>query len=242
MKSKKLYLGCSGWYYDHWIKRFYPEDLKKTDWLEYYSHHFNTVEINNTFYRFPSEKTLKSWYKKTPGDFLFTLKVNQSITHRKKFNETEELLKRFYDLSEILEDKLGCLLFQIPPYLHKNMVFLKRAVEQLDTNKKNVLEFRDSSWFDNEVYEFLSDNNVAFCTVSESELPDDLIDISSRVYVRFHGTGEDERYQHLYSAEELENWARKIKNSHAEEVFCYFNNDYEGKAVRNCEQLREMLE
>jgi len=129
MTLKEYHLGCSGWYYNHWIKRFYPKKLKKSDWLEYFSQHFNTVEVNSTFYRFPRENMLNSWYKKTPKDFLFTLKVNQIITHRKKFNETQDLLNRFYNLSKNLGNKLGCLLFQIPLYISVNMEFLENVID-----------------------------------------------------------------------------------------------------------------
>lgn len=251
MDLKEYHLGCSGWYYNHWIQRFYPESLKKSDWLEYYAEHFNTVEINSTFYRFPTEKMLNVWYKKTPDNFLFTLKVNQLITHRKKFKDTQDLLTRFYKLSEILENKLGCLLFQIPPYISRNMEFLENLIDQLDSSKKNVIEFRDSSWFNEEVYKVLRENQVEFCSVSAPDLPDDLITTSSLIYLRFHGTGDrtedetkdatQEKYHHLYSEEELEDRVQKIKESAAREVFCYFNNDYQANAVLNCEQLREML-
>ncbi len=154
---------------------------------------------------------------------------------------TLDLLKRFYALSEMLEDKLGCLLFQLPPQIKKNMELLNTMVEQLDHEKKNVIEFRDKSWFDQEVYEFLSENEVTFCSVSAPGFPEDLIISSPRVYVRFHGTDANKRYMHLYSRAELEEWASNIRNADASEVFCYFNNDYQANAVHNCEELRDML-
>ncbi len=239
MKPKNYYIGCSGWYYDHWKNRFYPEDLKKSDWLTYYGEHFNTVEINSTFYRFPTEKLLTTWYKKTPEDFIFTLKVNQIITHRKKFKDTKDLLKRFYKISGILENKLGCILFQIPPNITKNMDFLANIVNQLDSDKKNVIEFRDISWFHEDVYQFLTDNNLNFCTVSAPDLPDNLVTTYSLAYIRFHGI--EDKYQHLYSIDELEEWAQKIQNLNADEIFCYFNNDYEANAIKNCKQLKKIL-
>ena len=238
----KMYLGCSGWYYDHWINRFYPIEIKKSEWLPYYAQNFQTVEINSTFYRFPREKMLQNWYEKTPEDFKFILKVNQSITHRKKFKDTSNLLRNFYELSEYLREKLGGLLFQLPPNIHKNMKILKRALEQFDTSNNNVLEFRHPSWYDEDVYKLLDDYNVIFCSVSTSNLPQDLIVIKNKAYIRFHGTDEDKRYQHLYSDEELRQWARKIKREDISELYCYFNNDYHANAVKNCLKLKKLLE
>ena len=122
MKSKRYLLGCSGWYYDHWVDRFYPGNLDKAKWLGYYAEHFNTVEVNSTFYHFPTKRMLRGWYRRTPEDFVFTLKANQLITHKKKFQGTRGLVDRFYQIAELLEDKLGCILFQIPPLLSKDTV------------------------------------------------------------------------------------------------------------------------
>lgn len=234
------FLGCSGWYYDSWKGRFYPEKLSKSKWLEHYSKHFNTVEINNTFYRFPNEKTVEGWHNRTPEDFKITLKANQLITHRKRFKDTRSTINRFYNLAEILKDKLGCILFQFPPSKLKDIDFLKNAVEQLDFAKNNILEFRHPSWFDREVYDLLNEFEVGFCSVSSHDLPDDLIITSNIIYVRFHGIGA-EKYRYLYSNEELKKWADKLKKSKSDNVFCYFNNDYEANAPKNCRMLQEML-
>ena len=239
--EKKYYLGCSGWYYDDWKERFYPQKLPKSKWLEYYSKKFNTVEVNNTFYRFPNEKTFKGWYKRTPENFKLTLKVNQTITHRRRFKNTQSTINRFYALSNLLEDKLGCILFQIPPNISKNISFLKNALEQLDPSKNNIMEFRHSTWFDDEIYEILKEFNVSFCSVSSTELPEQFITTSDIGYIRFHGKGQ-QKYQYYYSNEELNKWSRKIKNPHLKNVFCYFNNDYNANAPKNCIKLKEKLE
>lgn len=239
MRSK-YFLGCSGWYYDHWVGRFYPEDLDKTKWLEYYAEHFNTVEVNSTFYRFPTKRMLRSWYRRTPEDFVFTLKANQLITHKKKFKGTQGLVDRFYQLAELLEDKLACILFQIPPFLSKDIVFLKAVIEQLDLEKDSVVEFRNQSWFCEEVYSLLRENRVGFCTISAPNLPQDLVATSHNAYVRFHG--RNDWYRYLYSKGELQKWAEKIQRLEVKNVFCYFNNDYQANAVTNCQQLRENLE
>lgn len=239
MKTK-YFLGCSGWYYTDWKGRFYPEKLGKSKWLEFYSKQFNTVEINSTFYRFPSEKTVEGWYHKTPENFKFTLKANQVITHRRRFKNTQNTLNRFYNLAKILNEKLGCILFQLPPQKSKDVDFLKNAVQQFDHSQNNIVEFRHASWFDSEVYDLLNEEGVGFCSVSSHDLPDDLITAASIVYVRFHGKGTL-KYQYTYSAEELNEWADKLKESCSKHVFCYFNNDYNANAPENCKMLREMI-
>jgi uncharacterized protein YecE (DUF72 family) len=234
-------LGCSGWYYKDWTGRFYPEGLAKNRWLQFYSEHFNTVEINNTFYRFPTEKQFKNWFNKTPSNFVFTLKANRIITHRKKFQNTKDLVDRFYTLADMLNDRLGCILFQLPPRLHKDFELLKRIIEQLDLRRNNIIEFRHKSWFDEEVYGILRKNSIGFCSVSAPDLPRDLVATSRNAYVRFHGTS-DKSYMHLYSNEELKAWSERIQKLKADKVFCYFNNDYQANAVTNCLQLKELLE
>ena len=121
---KEYFSGCSGFFYNHWKGLFYPEKLPKNKWLQYYAEHFNTVEINNTFYRYPTEKLLKGWYEKTPENFRFTLKANRAITHTHKFNNTQDLTTRFYERSTNLKEKLLCVLFQLPPFVHKNLLGL----------------------------------------------------------------------------------------------------------------------
>lgn len=239
--KKEYYLGCSGWYYHDWKGRFYPQKLSKSRWLEYYGEHFNTVEINNTFYRFPSEKTVEGWYKRTPDNFRITIKANQTITHRKRFKNTQSTINGFYKIIEALEDKLACILFQIPPQESRNIDFLKNVLKQLDPSKTNVIEFRHPSWFEDEVYDLLRDFNVEFCSVSTSGLPEELVVILDTVYIRFHGKGT-ERYHYLYSKEEMDGWGKKIKKSSSKKVFCYFNNDYEANAPKNCNMLKKTLE
>jgi uncharacterized protein YecE (DUF72 family) len=239
--EKKYYLGCSGWYYNDWKERFYPQKLSKSKWLEYYSEKFNTVEVNNTFYRFPNEKTVKGWYKRTPENFKFTIKANQTITHRRRFKDTQNTIKRFYGISNLLEDKLSCILFQIPPNISKNIDFLKNALKQLDPSKNNTMEFRHSSWFDDEVYEILKEFNVTFCSVSSAELPEKFIITSDIGYIRFHGKGQ-QKYQYFYKNEELDKWSEKIEKTSLKNVFCYFNNDYNANAPENCLTLKEKLD
>ena len=142
--TKMIYLGCSGWFYNPWIGRFYPEGINKGKWLEFYSQHFNTVEVNSTFYGFPKESMVKGWYKRAPQGFVFTLKANKQITRVNKLKNINKLLHSFYSLADLLEEKLGCILFQTPPSLYKDVALLKDFISQLD-KKKNVIEFRHKS-------------------------------------------------------------------------------------------------
>ncbi len=238
MKTE-YFLGCSGFYYNHWRRVFYPEKLAKIKWLQYYAEHFNTLEVNSTFYRFPTQKMLQGWYQKTPETFRFTLKANRAITHTRKFNNTEQLTANFYKLAHLLQEKLLCVLFQLPPSIHKNMELLQKIASQVDSKVTNVVEFRHESWWDSEVYDFMKNTGLVFCTVSASELPETLVATSSAVYVRFHG--KDGWYQGFYPQRELEEWAEKIKTLNVQRVFCYFNNDMNANAVKNCLTLKELL-
>ena len=236
----KYFLGCSGFYYNHWRSSFYPEKLAKTKWLEHYIQFFNTLEVNNTFYRYPSLKLLEGWYSKTPSNFTFTLKANRVITQFHKFRGTEQYTANFYELAHLLREKLLCVLFQLPPMVHKNMDLLQTIADQLDPSVMNVLEFRHESWWDNEVYDFMDKKGIVFCSISASELPETLVKTGSAVYVRFHG--KNGWYKHNYPNEELAIWAQKIKQQNPKNVLCYFNNDFNANAPRNCLTFKKMLE
>ena len=233
------FLGCSGFYYNHWKVRFYPQTLTKNEWLSYYAQHFNTLEVNNTFYRFPTQKLLQDWYHKTPENFQFTLKANRAITHTRKFHNTEQLTANFYKLANLLGEKLACVLFQLPPFIQKNMELLEKIASQVDINVTNVVEFRHESWWDSEVYDFMQKKGLVFCSVSASQLPETLVKTASDVYVRFHG--KDGLYQGFYSEKQLLEWAEKIKQQNPQRVFCYFNNDLNANAVKNCLTLKELF-
>jgi uncharacterized protein YecE (DUF72 family) len=238
--ATEYFLGCSGFYYNHWRGLFYPEKLSKTKWLEYYTQFFNTLEVNNTFYRYPSQELLEGWYNKTPSNFTFTLKANRIITQFHKFKGTEQYTASFYELAHLLREKLLCVLFQLPPMVHKNMDLLQTIADQLDPSVMNVLEFRHESWWDSEVYEFMDKRGIVFCSVSAYELPENIVKTGSAVYVRFHG--KDGWYKHNYPDEELAAWAQKIKQQNPQRALCYFNNDFNANAPRNCLTFKKMLE
>jgi len=232
-------VGCSGWIYPHWAGLFYPEDLPEREWFDFYAKVFNTVEVNATFYRFPTEKMVKAWYRKGPEGFLFTLKAFRGITHLRKFQGTGELLRRFYAMGEILGEKLGGFLFQLPPSLRYNRDLLLRILDQLDPRFANTLEFRHESWFQEETEALLRERGVAMCIVSAPNLPEYVVATAAHAFVRFHGKGA--WYAYRYSLRELRAWAERIKGLPVERVFIYFNNDWNAWAPENALQLEELL-
>jgi len=239
MKQMIYHLGTSGWSYSEWKGKFYPEEISQKEWLPFYAEHFNTVEINMTFYRFPKPETLKGWLDKTPSHFLFTLKANRQITHRKKIKEVKNDVRYFYFLADNLQDRLGCILFQLPPSLTKDMELLEDFLSTLSPEYRNVIEFRHESWYTEEVYDLLKSYKVTFCVVSSTKVPKTIVETAEAVYFRFHGLTDGYRYS--YSDEELKEWAKAIKEARARECFIYFNNDYQANAVSNCEKLEEFL-
>lgn len=237
---QKWFIGCSGFYYPEWKDRFYPQKLAKSKWFEYYTTQFNTLELNNTFYRFPEIKTLDSWYKRSPADFIFSVKAPRSITHYNKFSDSEDLLNEFYNVtSEGLKEKLGCILFQLPPNLHMSDEKLELILKSLNPTFNNVIEFRHESWWNDNVYKALGDKNITFCGMSHPKLPNDIIMNTSTIYYRFHGVPK--LYKSEYLEKLLEDFASQIVNSkQAEKIFVYFNNTMDLAAIKNARQLLEI--
>jgi len=234
------YIGCSGYHYKDWKGKFYPEAIDKKTWLRYYAYHFNSVEINNTFYKIPDKKTLNSWMEQTPADFRFSVKGSRYITHMKKLKDTKPHVENFYESIDPLRDKIGAVLWQLPGNLHRNNEKMETFCNELDDSYLNVIEFRHNSWFEKEVYELVSKYNVGVCSLSApGNLPEILEDGSNIIYLRFHG--KEEWYRYHYSDKELENWIGKIKQSNANTSYIYFNNDYNAYAVENGIKMKKML-
>ncbi len=232
-------IGCSGWTYPHWAGSFYPADLAERDWFAFYAQAFNTVEVNATFYRFPTEAMVQAWARKGPPGFLFTLKAFRGITHLRKFKDTEELVRRFYAAGTKLGDKLGGFLFQLPPTLRFDRDLLRRVVDQLDPRCPTTLEFRHPSWFVDEVVHLLRERGIAMCIVSAPNLPEFVVATAQHAFVRFHG--RDQWYAYRYAEEELHGWAERLRGLPVETVFAYFNNDAYGWAPQNARRLAELL-
>jgi len=236
------YIGTSGWHYDHWRDIFYPAKLAKAEWLEFYARHFNTVELNNSFYRLPSEAAFATWYNSSPPDFTFAVKVSRFITHIKRLRNTEEALEKFIARARILREKLGPLLYQLPPNLHRNDEVLEAFLSSLPQGMRHIFEFRHHSWLEEKVFAILHQYNIGLCVFDMPFLSCPLVATTDFAYVRFHGSGE--LYASCYSDEELADWAKRIANlnTNLEEVYIYFNNDVEGFALRNAMTLRHYLQ
>ncbi len=237
---RKFHIGCSGFFYFHWKGRFYPEDAKPSDFFKYYQSVFDTVEINSTFYRFPKESTMKRMYKSAKEGFLFSVKMNKEITHIRKFRNIEKELEKFYEEISVLKEKLGAVLIQLPPSIKYNEEFLRRIIDALSPYMKfvNAIEFRHISWWNEKVYEKLRDSNLIFTSVSAKGLPDDVICTSHIGYVRFHGISG--WYKDDYSEEYLREVLRKINSEDFEEVYVYFNNDFNAYAPKNAITFRDL--
>ncbi|WP_456414033.1 DUF72 domain-containing protein [Oceanithermus profundus] len=237
--EKRVWVGCSGYFYWGWRGRFYPEDAPPSRWFEFYAQRFDTVEMNSTFYRFPTEATVKRWLKKAPERFRFTVKAPRRITHIERMGEPASVAK-LYAVLRTLEDRLGAVLFQLPPSLHYSPENLERVLAPLDAGFDNALEFRHPSWWREEVYRALDAAGAVFVSVSAPDLPDDYVETAGRAYLRFHGRTAWYRYR--YTDEELAVWARRVRAGAAGVVYAYFNNDPDAAAPHDALAFREMLE
>lgn len=238
---KTWHIGCSGFHYKHWKEIFYPKDLPQKRWFEYYCRHFNTVELNVTFYRFPQISFLENWYNKSPHRFKFAVKAPRAITHFKQFHETEGLLADFYGtVAEGLKTKLGCVLFQLPPRIAYTEERLHRIIGSLDLSFKNVLEFRHLSWWNEDVYRQLAQNKITFCGMSHPALPQDIIQNTPVLYYRFHGVPQ--LYQSEYDKAVISKFVNEVEHSaNTRESYVYFNNDIGAAAIINAKQMQEIV-
>lgn len=239
-KPPRLNIGCSGWFYWHWRAAFYPQDLPTTDWFAHYQKYFRTVELNAPFYSWPTINTVKTWARQAENEnFIYTVKVCELITHVKRFSRTQTLVKDFGFIADLLGTHMGCFLFQLPPSFHFTAVRLKNILAQMDSSRRNVLEFRHRSWWNEKVYAAFKKAGIIFCSSSAPKLPDELIATTDEVYVRFHGLTN--WYRHDYSPEVLAIWVERIKASGCKRVWAYFNNDREANAIKNAKELTKQL-
>jgi uncharacterized protein YecE (DUF72 family) len=241
-ENPNIHIGTSGWHYQHWAGNFYPPELAKEDYLDYYCKHFQTVEINNSFYQLPGEQALEKWRESAPQGFTFSVKASRYITHMKKLKDPQEPVSTFLERISILGDRLGPVLFQLPPNWRPNLERLRAFLEILPDDFRYAFEFRDKRWFDERIFAALRECQSAFCIyhlrgrLSPREVTSDF------VYIRLHGP--DGAYQGKYTTSELAGWAGAISTwkRQGKQVFCYFNNDVEGFAPQNAASLSEMLE
>ncbi len=240
-KSSQIHIGTSGWHYAHWRGPYYPMDLADREMLSYYANSFRTAEINNTFYQLPEKQTFISWRDAVPEDFLFTVKANRYITHMKKLKDPQQPLERFFERVSCLGDKLGPILFQLPPRWKCNVERLRAFLDLLGKGCRAAFEFRDPNWFNDDVYQALEKAGAAFCIYDLAGNPSPKIVTAPFVYVRLHGP--DSPYRGCYSDQSLAGWAEAFAAwvGQGREIFCFFDNDEAGYAVRNALRLQGMV-
>ena len=241
MGPGEIRVGCSGWQYRHWRGDFYPADLPPSRWFEHYAAVFDTVEVNNSFYRLPELATFEAWQKRAPSGFLFALKASRFLTHMKKLKEPEEPLSRFFDRAKGLGRKLGPVLYQLPPRWPKNVDRLQEFLAALPPRETHVVEFREPSWYSEDVFALLETPRVTLCLhdMRGSESPRRFA--GSAVYVRFHGSGA--KYGGAYPDTVLDDWAGLLAGQarQGRRIFAYFNNDSGGHAPRDAVRLRDAI-
>lgn len=239
MKKTEILPGCSSFYNKKWIDIFYPADLPSKEWFAYYCEHFNTYELNATFYKFPTTKSLQSWRKKSPDGFVFSVKAPKLITHIKKFIECEREIAEFYvACREGLNEKLGCVLFQLPPSFHYSPERLNMIINNLNSEFENVVEFRNTSWWLKDVYETFAKNKLIFCSVNYPGLPTIIIETSATGYIRMHGNPK--LFYSEYSSEELNKICDEIRRTKKlKKAFIYFNNTASTAGILNALAIKD---
>jgi uncharacterized protein YecE (DUF72 family) len=237
----RVHIGTSGWHYQHWRGPFYPTDLKTADMLLFYAGRFDTVEINNSFYRLPILTAVKNWYEITPSKFCFSVKASRYLTHMKKLKDPEAGLAKFFQRIEDLEEKLGPIVFQLPPGWRCNVDRLASFLKALPRTHRYSFELRDSSWHNQDVYTLLRGHNAAFCIyeLAGFQSPGEIT--ADFAYVRLHGPLGP--YQGSYSKDHLADWSRQIRRWQRilKDVFVYFDNDQSGFAALNASELKHRL-
>jgi len=235
-------VGCSGWQYKHWRGNFYRTDLPQKRWFEHYATIFDTVEINNSFYRLPEEATFAAWAARAPRRFLFAVKASRFLTHMKKLKDPDEPVDRFFSRARALRRHLGPVLYQLPPGWKLDRARLERFLQILPREVRHVIEFREPSWYADDVFELLERHRVSLCVHDMPGSATGRIRIGPSVYVRFHGASG--RYDGSYPADRLGQWAEWMDAERARgtDVYAYFNNDVGGHAPRNALVLRGYLE
>jgi uncharacterized protein YecE (DUF72 family) len=242
MTSAKVRIGTSGWHYKHWRGCFYPEELKSSEYLAWYIRHFETVEINNCFYRLPTESAVENWRNQTQSNFCFAVKGSRFLTHIKRLRDSEAGLNTFLSRMELLKGKLGPILFQLPPNWHVDAARLESFLQALPRKHPCVFEFRDATWYKPQIYGLLRQYNVALCLHDWGGQKSPQVMTADFTYIRFHGaTG---RYQGEYTPRMLSKWTDLICDWRAklQEIYIYFNNDVGGHAIQNAMQLQRDVE
>lgn len=233
-------IGTSGWHYEHWRGTFYPEDLSKEHWLAFYAQHFDTVEINNSFYRLPTRPALEHWRQAVPSGFSFAMKASRYTTHVKRLKDAPASFAKFFAAIAPLEDRLGPIVFQLPPRFPPDPSRLDAFIAELPAGHSYAFEFRDPRWFDADVRRVLERRKCAFCIFDIAGLQSPLWQTTGFIYVRLHGPGE--KYSGSYSDSDLRRWTHHIRDWVRQfDVWCFFDNDEKGYAAQDAARLKKML-
>ncbi len=244
---RKLLIGTSGYNYSHWGGGvFYPQGVPQREWLEFYTRHFDTVELNVTFYRLVKKAVFEGWHRRTPTDFLFAVKGSRYITHTKRLVDCDDAVQRFSENAQGLEQKLEVVLWQLPPRFvcdKRRLATFCRLLERCPVMRetRHTFEFRHDSWFVPEIAQLLESHRFSLCISDSPNLPSGEIVTTDFIYLRFHGS--QSLYGSKYTDEELAQWAQKAQAwlDQGRSVYAYFNNDVSGYAIENARRLREML-
>jgi uncharacterized protein YecE (DUF72 family) len=233
-------IGASGWVYNHWRGVFYPQTLPQGEWFRHYALTFDTVEINNSFYRLPSAEVFESWREQAPRNFVYAVKASRFLTHMKKLKDPEEPIARFFENARKLGRALGPVLYQLPPRWRVNLERFEQFLNALPKEYQHVIEFRDASWLIEDAFRLMERSCVAHCIHDMRHLEIPLRVTARTVYLRFHGTA---KHGGDYQAAELRAWARRIESWRKEglSIFAYFNNDVGGYAIKNAAALKVLL-
>ncbi len=240
--EKNWRIGCSGFHYKEWKERFYPKGLAQKHWFTYYTEHFNTLELNVTFYRFPELKALLQWHTAAPHDFLFSAKVPRTVTHYKKFVDCRQVVYDFYQVLRAgLQEKLGAVLFQLPPSFSYTPERLESVLEHIDPAFTNVIEFRHESWWRPDVQQRLTEARVSFCGVSFPKISrQEAVINTDTAYYRFHGVPV--LFHSEYDEAFVQDIVNQLRASSAETVYIYFNNTASMAAIANARQALAHLQ
>jgi uncharacterized protein YecE (DUF72 family) len=240
-KKGNLHIGTSGWSYKHWLGKFYPEALRAAEQFDYYLMFFDTVEINNSFYRLPKREIFLKWNTETFPGFQFSVKASRYITHMKKLHDADQALDIFMANATALEEKLGTILFQLPPGWKVNLERLHTFLEALPRDVRFVFEFRDPSWYTEEVYALLRAYHCAFCIYELAGHGSPMEITADFIYIRLHGPGG--KYQGSYSDSILTEWANRLLKwqDEGKDVYIYFDNDENAYAVFNALTLKDLV-
>ena len=233
-------IGCSGWSYPHWRKRFYPEKMPARQHFAFYAQHFNTVELNNSFYRQPPRERFEAWREQAPPGFLFAVKGSRYITHIKRLAVEKKSIDLVVDAALGLSEKLGPILFQLQANLHADLERLERFVGMLPKKMRFTLEFRHDSWLVPAVFELLRAHGIALCIPDHPKMPKSFEITSDFTYIRMHLPPHGLGYGQLA----LVPWAERVLDWYRRrlDVFVYFNNDMEGHAIKDAQTLISLVD